>query len=157
MNGMRTRAAWTDVVSRLPRTRIRGASPTGPTRTERVEQADVITWANEATRQWPFLAYLFAVPNAAKRSKATIGTALSTGLKAGVPDLLLPVPNRWANGLAIEMKVKGRSTSENQDRWINALRAFRWNVAVCYSAAEAIEVLRVYCEDVEPVFGWKLP
>ncbi len=131
--------------TRRPRT-WRLTSPTvhEVARPERVEQAAVFTWAANACRQWPELRLLFAVPNAAKRTAVNARLMLATGLKAGVPDALLPIARDGCIGLAIEMKTKGNKPTDLQQAWLTALAEQGWRCKVCYSATDAIEVLRAY-------------
>jgi VRR-NUC domain-containing protein len=111
---------------------------------ERKSQAAVVDWANWAAGTWPALRLLFAVPNAAKREKKTRGLLLAMGMKAGVPDLLLPVPRDGYIGLAIEMKRIGEKASDVQMAWIDALEEQGWRAIVCWGAGEAIEALQGY-------------
>lgn len=111
---------------------------------ERKSQAAVIQWSHLACRQWPELRFLFAVPNAAQRTAANARLNIAMGLKAGVPDLLLPVARDGCFGLAIEMKVKRGKPTEQQVEWLSGLQSLGWRAVICYSATEAIELLRAY-------------
>ena len=107
-------------------------------------QAAVIQWANRSVNLLPDLRLLFAVPNAARRDKGARGLLLATGMKAGVPDLILPVARDGFIGLAIEMKRKGEEPSEVQLAWLAALSDQGWLAIVCYGAIDAIEALHAY-------------
>ena len=123
---------------------------------ETVEQAAFVRWAKEHESQWPELALLFAVPNAGKRSKATRGRMLAEGLKAGVPDLCLPVSKRGYHGLFIEMKRVNASPSDTQDSqaaWHNQLAEYGNYVCVCKGAEAAKLVVRWYMGELESVQG----
>ena len=48
---------------------------------------------------------LFAVPNGGFRNKATAGKMKAEGVRAGVSDLLLLVPNKIFHGLCLETKI----------------------------------------------------
>ena len=125
-------------------------------RTEHQEQCAVIQWANYYEAKWPELRLLFAIPNGGARHIVTARKLKTEGVKAGVPDLFLPVPKfhsgRGVNnivpsyGLFIEMKVKPNKPSKEQIMWIDLLNKQGYRVEVCYSADEAIEVLRGYLE-----------
>ena len=67
------------------------------------------------------------------------------GVKAGVPDLFLPVPRCEKHGLWIEMKRReGGRVSEHQSEWIQQLLAQGYAVEVCYGWEEASKVLLGY-------------
>lgn len=142
----RTREAWASVLQTLQGGKRATRSSTGGAgrRTEREEQAEVFRWAREQERRIPELAYLFGTFNAGKRRGRGIGMAVSTGLKPGVPDVVLPIPNARAVGLAIEMKVTGNHPTDDQTRWLEALESFGWEVHVCYSAREAIGAIEEF-------------
>jgi hypothetical protein len=62
------------------------------------------------------------------------------GLEPGVPDLM--VVDKGVR-LALEMKSRdlNRSTSKDQDLWLDHLEGQGWETAVCWGAEEAIAVL----------------
>jgi len=77
------------------------------------------------------------------------------GLSPGVPDIIIPVPNRvrWVDdgscyhGLAIEIKrVSGGVVSPAQKEWIEKLRESGWKADVCRGVDEAIKVSCEYFE-----------
>ena len=108
------------------------------------EQALLIDWTNLNKQRYPDLDLIFAIPNAAKRTKTTRNKMLREGLKSGVPDLFLPVPKKPHHGLWIEMKFGKNKTTANQDRWINRLQAKGYKVLICYSGQEAISEIEKY-------------
>jgi len=98
--------------------------------------------------------YLFAVPNGAKRSASDGYNQKLLGLKAGVPDMFLSLPNDTYHGLYIEFKVpaspgvaKGTLT-ENQKKVIPRFRGVGYKVVICYSAAEAITEVYNYLNNI---------
>jgi len=118
--------------------------------TEQASQAAVIAWANLASRTWPELRWLFAIPNGAfygsdRRAAAIHAEKLrKSGLKPGVVDLFLPAARRGFHGLWIEMKRKGEQTTDDQDKFIAFVTNQGYHAQVCYSAEEAIALLRDY-------------
>ncbi len=77
-------------------------------------------------RKYPALRLSFAVPNAAQRSPRLGAWMKAEGLRAGVPDWLLPVPRKGASGFAIEFKSKtGRLTPAQYD-YSTSLMAEGW-------------------------------
>jgi hypothetical protein len=125
--------------------------PVLPVPTEHQEQAEVVTWAELNRTRWPELALLFAVPNAGgfqggfKSNVVRVMRLRAQGVKAGVPDLCLPVPRQGKHGLYIEMKrLRGGTVSAEQRAWHIALRDVGHRVEVCRGASAAIEVLTDY-------------
>lgn len=111
-------------------------------------------WADFALTQYPELELLYHIPNEGKRSKATGGRLKALGLKSGVPDLCLPTAHGGYIGLYIEMKVKPNKPTENQKRWLRALRAAGHMVAVCYDWDSARQLLEDYM-NLPPTCGRK--
>ena len=68
------------------------------------EQMAVMEWAQLQMGRWPELEWLYHIPNGGKRGKIEAARFKAMGVKAGVPDLCLPVPMGRYHGLYIEMK-----------------------------------------------------
>nr|WP_228347524.1 VRR-NUC domain-containing protein [Flagellatimonas centrodinii] len=116
-----------------------------PLPTEHDEQAALVQWAALQAPSMPGLSMLFAIPNGGHRNKATAGRLRAEGVRAGVPDLMLPVPRGPLHGLFIEMKRrKGGCVSEAQATWLASLDAEGYAVAVCRGWDEAREALLRY-------------
>jgi hypothetical protein len=110
---------------------------------EHAEQAMVIRWAD--LHSDPRLKLLYAVPNGARVSIGTARKLKAEGLRAGVPDLVLPVPIGGYHGAYIEMKrVKGGVVSPKQQGWHEALRDQGYYVAVARGAEEAQRLILQY-------------
>ena len=127
--------------------RYRAAHSIGvPAPTEAQEQRTVISWAEKCAGQWPELHLLYHIPNGGERVGKEGALLCAEGVKAGVPDLHLPVARGGFHGLWIEMKKSNHSNppSAKQKRWIGALRREGHRVEVCYGAEEAIAVLQDY-------------
>lgn len=107
-------------------------------------QAQVIIWANRQLKVYPELARLFHVPNGGQRHVLVAVNLKRQGVKAGVPDLCLPVPRFGCHGLWIEMKTKDGAVSTTQKDWIGYLQGVGYRVEVCRSFEEAREVLINY-------------
>lgn len=111
---------------------------------EAKEQAKVILWANSVRETLPGIDHLFHVPNGGKRDKVTAGQMVALGVKAGVPDLLLPYKSNGYFGLAAEMKTDDGVVSKKQQEWFSRFEAQGWKVCVWRSADEAINGLKGY-------------
>lgn len=121
------------------------------TPSEHEEQAAVIAWAALHEEKWPCLSLLYAVPNGGHRHAATAGRLRAEGVRAGVPDLVLPSARGGYCGLYLEMKrapAGGGSlaaVTDDQRAWLVALAAEGYATAVCLGAEAAIRVLAHYC------------
>ena len=87
---------------------------------------------------------MYHIPNEGKRSKATGGRLKAQGLKPGVPDVCLPTAHGGYIGLYIEMKIKPNRPTENQKKWLRALRAAGHLTAVAYDWEEAKNLIEDY-------------
>ncbi len=114
------------------------------TGSESEEQIALFQWASLMAAKMPELALLYHVPNGGARCAATAGRLKAEGVKAGVPDLCLPVPRGVYHGLYIEMKVKPNKPTQEQKKWLEALRLQGHMTAVCYGWKEAVAVLEEY-------------
>lgn len=113
--------------------------------TEHQEARSLIEAVELHAKRHPKLRLLFAVPNGGDRHKATAGKLRAEGVKAGVPDYILPVAAGGFHGLAIELKRRKRGqTSRKQEQWIEALRAEGWRAEVCRGWEQALSVLADY-------------
>lgn len=115
-------------------------------RGEDTEQMGVIDWAGWNTNRFPDLKLLFHIPNGGKRNAAEAARFKAMGVKAGVPDLCLPVPMNGYAGLYIEIKYGKNKTTDKQDEWIKALRQQGYKVTVCYGGEEATKELETYLQ-----------
>lgn len=113
--------------------------------TESAEQQWIFRWATYAKAKHPCLALLYHIPNGGARHPATAARLKAEGVKAGVPDICLPVPRNGYAGLYIELKRrKGGHLEDEQAEWLAALSAQGYAVAVCKGADAAIEVIEKY-------------
>ena len=113
---------------------------------EHDEQVALFQWAATQVTQHPELALLYSNQNAGKRSPGAARWAIAEGLKAGIPDLHLPVARGGYHGLFIEMKIGRNRPRENQAWWLDQLHAQGYLAVVCYSWYEAAEVIKRYLE-----------
>lgn len=117
---------------------------------EDLEQRWVFQWARMNYPTKPELKLLLHVPNGGYRLKSEAARMHGMGVKAGVPDLLLPVARGKYHGLWIEMKrAKGGKVSAAQQGMIGALRAQDYAVCVCYGWVAAVQTIEGYLETGE--------
>lgn len=118
-------------------------------------QRQLFTWITLATPRIPQLALAFAVPNGGFRTKIESARLKGLGVRAGVPDILIPgvvyKPHPEAEdecitytGLAIELKAGKNKPTDVQLDWHERLRGVGWFVCVCYSFDEARQVICDY-------------
>lgn len=113
--------------------------------TESEEQQALFRWAALNKGRHPELALLFHVPNGGSRGKAEAGRFKAEGVRAGVPDLCLPVARAGKHGLYVEMKrSKNGRVSAEQKEWLEALDAQGYAVAVCLGWEAAVRVILAY-------------
>ena len=113
---------------------------------EHYEQVALFKLAALHAKRYPELALLYAIPNAARRSPRQGAWMKAEGLKAGVPDVHLPIASCGYNGLWIELKVGKNRPTEAQKQWHDALRAMGHKVCVCYSAQAAWDEITGYLD-----------
>lgn len=157
---------------------------------EHSEQRALFAWATKAKREgfdaaWneasyavgvkveqyaiPELDRMFAVPNGGLRDKITASKLKAEGVKAGVPDVFLPVVMRFPggdvrfSGLFVELKrqttgsgeqrrQKG-STSDIQEDWVAYLRRAGYGVAVAFGWIDAAKQIQSYIEEARKGTG----
>ena len=115
-----------------------------PVPTEHAEQCAVIEWCN----LHPIAKHIFAIPNGSHKSPAAAIKFKREGLRSGVPDLFLPVPQNGFSGLFIEMKrTKGSVISKEQLAWFELLDKNCYSCFICRGADEAIEAIKSYLNE----------
>ena len=119
--------------------------------TESQAQKLLIKWSQQPSvrEKYPCLSMLHHIPNGGKRDAIEGKHLKEMGVKAGVPDLHLPVPMRGYHSLYIEMKVGRNKTSPVQEWWIEHLREMGNKVVVCYGYEAAAAELLKYLEGEE--------
>ena len=112
-------------------------------RSEADEQAILFQWA----AYFPELEYMFAVPNGGSRHPAEAANLKRQGVKAGVPDVCLPLPRGKYHGLYIEMKVGRNKPTDKQNEWLAHLKSVGYETAVCYGFEEARDTILAYLKE----------
>ena len=111
---------------------------------EHNEQAALFRWAAMMERKHPELALMYAIPNAARRSPRQGAWMKAEGMRAGVPDVHLPVPVPGFAGLWIEMKAGKNKPTPEQRKRMEALEAHGHLCVVCYCWLDAAAVVEKY-------------
>lgn len=103
------------------------------------EQAALVAWL-ELMR-----VVFYHIPNGGTRP---IGEAIKfkrTGVKAGVPDICIPIPKKSFHGAYIELKrVSGGRLSDKQERWLRFLSGQGYFAIACNGFEEAKKKIEWY-------------
>ena len=113
---------------------------------ESEEQARLFQWAIYECGKYPELKLLYHIPNGGSRNKREAANLKRQGVKAGVPDLCLPVARGRYHGLYIEMKAGRNKASDNQKQWLSDLNEQGYCAVLCYGWNAASEVITNYLE-----------
>jgi len=113
---------------------------------EHDEQVALVNWARAMSGQIPELELLYANPLGGKRAWKTARNLKAEGVRAGVPDLTLPVASRGYYGLYIEMKYGHNRPTKPQQWWLEKLREQGHHATVCYGFESARDTILWYLE-----------
>lgn len=106
-------------------------------------------WGIQPIVPRPELSLLFAIHNQGHGDKIRGAQAAAEGIKAGVPDICLPVPTitgptTWHGALFIELKRPKGSLQANQSDWIARLREQGYRAEICVGWEAARDVIIDY-------------
>jgi hypothetical protein len=94
--------------------------------------------------------YLIKICNEGKRSPIAGKKLLDIGMRSGLPDYFLPIPNKNWYGLWLEMKrVDGRNKKkdEKQEEWIAKLIKVCYYATYTYGFDDAVRIVKDYLDD----------
>jgi hypothetical protein len=114
--------------------------------TEAQEQEFVFKWAAQpkVRERFPELKLLHHIPNGGKRDAIEAKHLKAQGVKAGVPDLCLPVARGPYHGLYIEMKTEKGRTRAEQRWWADELSKQGYVAAICRGWRAAVTTIEWY-------------
>lgn len=117
---------------------------------ENAIQAAFFKWCGVMERQYPELRLIHAIPNGAHKSAVSRMVFKLTGLKAGVPDVFLPVARGGSHGLYLEFKsAKGRLSPE-QRSWLAGLTEQGFRCAVVRDWEQGATIVLDYLAQTVP-------
>lgn len=87
---------------------------------------------------------IFHIPNGGSRNKREAKNLKRQGVRAGVPDLFVPVARRGRHGLFIEMKSDTGRPTDKQLEWIGLLNDQGYMAVVCNGFESAKETVDWY-------------
>lgn len=99
---------------------------------------------NLLRHRFPEVELAYAVPNGGSRHPIEAARLKATGVKAGVPDVHLPVPRGPHAGLWIEFKSAAGRLSPEQQAWRSLLQSQGHIVVVCRQVDDALAVVQRY-------------
>ena len=111
---------------------------------EEQEQIIVFSWIYLHEERYPKLKRVYHCPNGGARDAKTGAKLKRMGVRRGVPDILCHEKSGAYNGLAIEMKAGSNKLTDEQKEWMQAFIALGYYADICYSADEAIDVIKQY-------------
>ena len=118
-----------------------------PVQREGQIQASLFEWAALSAGKHPELKLMFHVPNGNKRDVVTGYHLKQQGVKAGVPDICLPVARGQFHGLFLELKADGGRLQETQRQWIDDLSRQGYKAVVCFGFDEARAAIEGYLSE----------
>ena len=114
-------------------------------------QVALFTWARLVARNNPRLNLLFAIPNGGHRDPRTAAQLKAEGVKAGVPDICLPVSRGGHHGLWLELKAGKNKPTEQQDNWHRELKRQGYAVHVIHDEwTIAVQIIEDYLTHPTP-------
>ncbi|MEE1054398.1 MAG: VRR-NUC domain-containing protein [Acutalibacteraceae bacterium] len=109
-------------------------------------QETLFNWIEWQLEKYPELELAFHIPNGGKRNAREAANLKRQGVKAGVPDICLPVARGGYHGLYIELKVGNNKPTEKQKEWQKKLNKQGYLSVVCYGWQQAVRTLTEYLE-----------
>ena len=88
--------------------------------------------------------FIFAIPNGGWRHPAVARKLKEEGVKAGVFDVFVAIPNHSHAGLWIEMKAGKNKLTEAQEVFMRNMLINNYDCVICYSLEEAQQALKDY-------------
>jgi hypothetical protein len=109
------------------------------------------TWVKLNEKQYPCLKLAFHPANGGSRNIIEAVKLKKMGVRAGVPDFMLPCIREvgWKAGLAIEFKSKTGTMSQPQTGYMDLLAKAGWVCYVIRDLQKFIEAVSEYCKCVE--------
>jgi len=107
---------------------------------ETQHQQALFSWA----KQYPELDIMYAIPNQGARTRLNAARMKAEGMKAGIPDICLPIAKKGFHGLYIELKTDGGKLSPMQKKRLQQLEENGYKALVCYGWESAKDEILAY-------------
>lgn len=108
------------------------------------EQKALFDWAFVQRNKYPELDLMYHIANGGQRNTAEAANLKRQGVKAGVPDIHLPVARGRYHSLYIELKYGKNKPTELQKKWLRDLALQGNFTAVCYGWEQAAKTITEY-------------
>lgn len=118
------------------------------TNSEAKEQESLFHWATLQSSKKPELQLLYHIPNGGSRNILESANLKRQGVKAGVPDICLPVARGKYHGLYIELKANKNKPSKKQEYWLGQLTEQGYCAITCWGFLQAMEAIVQYLREV---------
>lgn len=96
--------------------------------------------------QYPDL-LAFHTPNGGNRNALEGSKFKRMGVLPGVPDILIPKPNKQYYGLCIELKIHPNKTTDSQKTVLGKFASSNWQTEVCYDYDTATKIIDNYLKN----------
>jgi len=114
---------------------------------EHDHQVSLFDWRDHiGVREFPELEWMFAIPNGGHRKISVARRLKREGVKAGVLDVLIPIPRGNYIGMWIEMKFGKNKLTKEQAAFMEKMRDFGYHCAVAYVVDDAVKEVRNYMQ-----------
>lgn len=124
---------------------------------EAEEQKALFEWAGYMERRYPELRYMYHVPNGGRRNAREAAMLKAEGVKAGVPDIVLPAARGGCHGLYIELKrQKSGSLSKEQRAYLEYLEEQGYCAVMCRGWRRAAEMIEAYLTQKKDENTWAI-
>jgi hypothetical protein len=118
--------------------------------TEAGYQAAIFCYFQQNIDKYPLAQLLFAIPNGGLRDKIIAAKLKATGVKAGIPDIFLPVARGDFHGLFIELKKDQKQILSNEQKnWFRKLQEQGYECVVSFGWQHAVNNIITYLEHKE--------
>ena len=116
---------------------------------EHGEQVTLFQWVDMMSKFHPMLLTMYAIPNGGMRNKVVAAKLKAEGVKAGMPDMHLPVACSGYTGLYIELKVKNGNGVYNKESNEQCVKRMQLNKVgnlsvVVFGYLDAIDMITDY-------------
>jgi hypothetical protein len=111
---------------------------------EHMEQCALMRWCQLNEQKYPELRWIYAIPNGGQRNILVAAKLKKEGVKAGVPDLCLPVARGGYQALYIELKAGKNKPTASQLEWQGGLNALGNLSVTCWGWESGSRVIDDY-------------
>lgn len=95
-------------------------------------------------------AFYYHIPNGGYRNQAEGAKLKRMGVKAGIPDICIPIPIKPYHGLYLEIKRKRNYKISSHQKYIHPkLKSLGYRMEIVKSLEEAITIVREYFSNAE--------